>query len=60
METQRLAFNTAARAYQATHPAVLMIDSDALLGDGGTPVELNPLYRGGADSLVAMARRAFP
>lgn len=45
METQRLAFNAAGRAYQGTHPSVLMIDSDVLLGDGGTPVELNPLYR---------------
>lgn len=44
-ETQRLAFNSAAATYQAAHPSFIIINTDALLGDGGTPVKLNPDYR---------------
>jgi hypothetical protein len=40
METQRLAFNSAARTYVIAHPSVLMFDSDVELGTG-SPVALD-------------------
>ncbi|HEX8705516.1 MAG TPA: hypothetical protein VF815_42170 [Myxococcaceae bacterium] len=45
MEAERLDFNAAAQAYKSTNPDLLMIEADVLLGNGGEPVELNPLYR---------------
>jgi len=44
-ETQRLAFNAAADTWLAAHPLVPYVNSDALLGNGGDPIELNPDYR---------------
>ena len=43
-ETERLAFNSAARDYQATHPTLILIDSDGVLGDGAVPPALQTAY----------------